>query len=64
METETLLEINFELPLSTGKLVEHDFSVFSPEEAFAFFEEQVLLFLANDWEHELMHPDIEPFVMH
>lgn len=63
METETVLEIDFELPLSTGRLVEHDFSVFSPEEAFAFFEEQVLLFLANEREPELMHPDIEPFVM-
>ena len=64
METETLLEIDFDLPASTGQLVEHDFSGFSPEDAFAFFEEQVLLFLANDREHELMHPDIEPFVMH
>ena len=63
MKTETTLEIDFELPLATGKLVEHDYSGFSPEEVFAFFEEQVLLFLANDSERELMHPDIEPFVM-
>ena len=63
MTVDSDLSIDFKLPKAIGELVEHDYSDFSPADAFRLFEQQNRELWESDIDLDRDPPCEKPFVM-